>query len=47
MIDSPSGTGLLRFGKKIVPFDNTVEKGSELYNLYNTNMYEKREENKV
>ena len=44
VIDSPSGTGLLRFGKKIVPFDNTVEKGSELYNLYNTNMYEKMAE---
>lgn len=47
VIDSPSGTGLLRFGKNIVPFDNTVEKGSELYNLYNTNMYEKMEKNKV
>lgn len=47
VIDSPSGTGLLRFGKKIVPFDNTVEKGSELYNLYNTNMYEKMEKYKV
>ena len=46
VIDSPSGTGLLRFGKKIVPFDNTVEKGSELYNLYNTNMYEKMEKGK-
>lgn len=46
VIDSPSGTGLLRFGKKIVPFDNTVEKGSELYNLCNTNMYEKMEKNK-
>ena len=43
VIDLPSGTGLLRFGKKIVPFDNTVEKGSELYNLYNTTMYEKME----
>ena len=43
VIDLPSGTGLLRFGKKIVPFDNTVEKGSELYNLYNTNMNEKME----
>lgn len=47
VIDSPSGTGLLRFGKNTVPFDNTVEKGSELYNLYNTNMYEKMEKNKV
>jgi hypothetical protein len=47
VIDSPSGTGLLRFGKKIVPFDNTVKKGSELYNLYNTNMYEKMEKNMI
>ncbi len=46
VIDSPSGTSLLRFGKKIVSFDNTVEKGSKLYNLYNTNMYEINESKK-
>ena len=47
VIDSPSVTGVLRFGKNIVPFDNTVEKGSELYNLYNTNMYEINESRKT
>ncbi|WP_182374648.1 hypothetical protein [Eubacterium ventriosum] len=41
-----SNSAQARFGKKIVPFDNTVEKGSELYNLYNTNMYEKFEKSK-
>ena len=46
VIDSPSGTGLLRFGKNIATFDNTVE-GQWVYNLYNTNMYEKMEKNKV
>lgn len=41
VINSPSGTGLLKFGTTVVPFDNTVEKDSELYKLYNTNIYEK------
>ena len=35
-----SGTGLIRFGDKIVPFDNTVEKDCELYKLFNTNFHE-------
>lgn len=34
------GTGLIRFGDKIVPFDNTMEKDSSLYQLFNTNFYE-------
>ena len=34
------GTGLLRFGDKIVPFDNTMEKDSSLYRLFNTNFHE-------
>lgn len=34
------GTGLLKFGSKIIPFDNTVEKESRLYQLFNTNFHE-------
>ena len=35
-----SGTGLIRFGDKIVPFDNTVDKDSDLYQLFNTKFHE-------
>ena len=35
------GMGLIRFGDKIVPFDNTMEKDSSLYQLFNTNFHEK------
>lgn len=34
------GTGLIRFGDKIVPFDNSMKKDSELYRLFNTNFHE-------
>jgi len=34
------GTGLIRFGDKIVPFDNTMEKDSSLYQLFNTNFHD-------
>ena len=34
------GTWLIRFGDKIVPFDNTMEKDSSLYRLFNTNFHE-------
>lgn len=37
---SKKGCGLIRFGKKIVPFDNTVDKGSGLYQLFNTDFHE-------
>lgn len=35
------GTGLVRFGKKIIPFDNVISKGSKLYKLFNTSFHEK------
>jgi type IV secretory pathway VirB4 component len=35
-----TGTGLIRFGDKIVPFDNTMKKESSLYRLFNTNFHE-------
>ncbi|MGN0141693.1 MAG: VirB4-like conjugal transfer ATPase, CD1110 family [Roseburia sp.] len=35
------GTGLLRFGNTIIPFDNRIDKNSPVYDIYNTNMHEK------
>lgn len=46
VIDSPSGCGLIKCGNRMVPFDNVITKDSELYRLYNTNIYEKMEEKK-
>lgn len=40
------GTGLIRFGDKIVPFDNSMKKESELYRLFNTNFHEIAEQKK-
>lgn len=40
------GTGLIRFGDKIVPFDNTMKKESSLYQLFNTNFHEMTEKKK-
>ena len=42
--NSPKGTGLLKFGNVVVPFDATVPKESTLYDLYNTNIHEKIEQ---
>jgi type IV secretory pathway VirB4 component len=39
--NSQSGTGLMKFGSVVIPFDNTIVKGSEVYRLYNTNIHEK------
>lgn len=46
VIDSPSGCGLIKCGSRMVPFDNVIDKDSELYRLYNTNLYEKMEKGK-
>ena len=46
VIDSPSGCGLIKCGNRMVPFDNVITKDSEIYRLYNTNIYEKMEEKK-
>lgn len=35
------GTGLIRFGDTMIPFDNRVAKDSPVYNVYNTNLHEK------
>lgn len=44
--NSPVGTGLLKSGAVVVPFDNRISKDSEIYKLVNTNIYEKFEESK-
>ncbi len=42
--NSASGMGLLKCGSVIIPFDNTISKQTELYQLYNTNPHEIAEE---
>ena len=44
--NTQSGMGLMKCGNVVIPFDNTIEKGTDLYNLYNTNIHEKIEEEK-
>ena len=39
--NAPSGMGLLKCGNVVIPFDNTIDKKSKLYELYNTNLHEK------
>ncbi len=39
--NSPAGTGIIKHGSVIVPFDSRMEKGNNLYKLFNTNMHEK------
>ena len=39
--NTSSGMGLIKCGGVVIPFDNTIAKGSALYNLYNTNIHEK------
>ena len=39
--NTQSGKGLMKCGNSIIAFDNTIEKGTELYRLYNTNIHEK------
>ena len=41
--NSESGTGLLKCGSIVIPFDNQIGKDSDLYKLYNTNIHEKIE----
>ena len=35
------GTGLIRFGGTIIPFDNRIAKDNPVYDVYNTNLHEK------
>lgn len=36
-----SGTGLIRFGNRIIALDNQMENTNPLYNIFNTNLHEK------
>jgi type IV secretory pathway VirB4 component len=38
--NTQSGMGLMKCGNIVIPFDNTIGKGTDLYNLYNTNIHE-------
>ena len=46
VMNSPAGTGLIKCGSVIIPFDNQIGKNTELYKIYNTNIHEKIEEKK-
>ena len=40
--NSPSGTGIIKYGNTCIPFDNRMEKeATQLYALFNTNLHEK------
>ena len=39
--NAQSGMGLIKHGNVVIPFDNTIGKGCDLYKLYNTNLLEK------
>lgn len=45
--NTQSGMGLLKCGNVVIPFDNTIAKGTDLYNLYNTNIHEKMAKQKI
>ena len=45
--NTSSGMGLMKCGNVVIPFDNTIEKGTDLYNLYNTNIHEKIQMQKI
>ncbi len=40
-INAKPGTGLIRFGDVIIPFENIVPKNNPVYDVYNTNLHEK------
>lgn len=45
--NAQSGTGLIKCGNVVIPFDNTISKETDLYKLYNTNLHEKIEEERL
>ena len=38
-----AGTGLIKCGSVVIPFDNQIAQQSPLYSIYNTNIHEKIE----
>ena len=39
--NTQNGMGLMKCGNVVIPFDNQIEKGTDINNLYNTNIHEK------
>jgi len=44
--NAPAGTGLIKCGSVVIPFDNQIGKDTELYKIYSTNIHEKIAEQK-
>lgn len=44
--NAPAGTGLIKCGFAVIPFDNQIGKDSALYRIYSTNIHERIEEQK-
>ena len=40
--NSPKGTGLLKHGNVIIPFDNRMDKENPMYDIFNTDFHEKQ-----
>lgn len=40
----PAGVGIIRFGDIVISMDNRIEKSNPIYDVFNTNPYEKTEE---
>lgn len=45
--NTQNGMGLMKCGNVVIPFDNQIEKGTDLYNLFNTNIHEKMPQRKA
>lgn len=45
--NSQSGMELLKYGNVVISFDNQISKDTSLYKLYNTNLHEKVEMEKI
>lgn len=41
VMNAPAGTGLIKCGSVVIPFDNQIGKDTALYRIYNTNIHEK------
>ena len=46
VLNAPAGTGLIKCGSTVIPFDNQIGKETELYKIYNTNIHEILEQKK-
>ena len=44
--NATAGTGIIKCGSVVIPFDNRIAKDTQLYRLYNTNIHEQIAENR-